>query len=141
MKRMRMYADGGSRGNPGPSASGFVLYELDEDGNQGELIFEHGEYLGHATNNQAEYTAIVLGLKKAKELGAEFVDVRLDSQLAVRQLNGEYRVKNQELAKLFVQIYNLRPKFHALVFSHVRREFNTAADAMVNKALDEAAAL
>lgn len=141
MKRMRMYADGGSRGNPGPSASGFVLYELNADGEQGKLIFEHGEYLGIKTNNQAEYTAIILGLKKAKELGAESVDVRLDSQLAVRQLNGEYRVKNQELAKLFVQIYNLRPKFHELFFSHVRREFNTAADAMVNKALDEQAAL
>lgn len=138
MKRMRMYADGGSRGNPGPAASGFVLFEFDESGEQGEKIFEHGEYLGVATNNQAEYTAIVLGLKKARELGAESLDVRLDSELAVKQLNGEYRVKNPDLAKIFLQVYNLRPHFREIRFTHVRREFNKEADAMVNKALDEA---
>lgn len=135
---MRLFADGGSRGNPGPAASGYVLYELSEDGEIGKKIFEHGEYLGEATNNVAEYTAIVLGVTKAKELGAEMLDVRLDSELAVKQLNGEYRVKNENLAKLFVQLHNLRQKFQKIVFSHVRREFNKEADAMVNKALDQA---
>lgn len=138
MKRMRLFADGGSRGNPGPSASGYVLYELSKEGELGKKIFEHGEYLGEATNNHAEYMAIILGVKKAKELGAEMLDVRLDSELAVKQLNGEYRVKNENLAKLFVQLHNLRQKFQEIRFSHVRREFNKEADAMVNKALDQA---
>ena len=137
---MRLYADGGSRGNPGPAASGYVLFALSEEGETGEKIFEDGEFLGTATNNVAEYTAIIIGLKKAKELGAEYLDVRLDSELAVKQLNGEYRVKNSGLAKLFVEVHNLRQKFHTIQFSHVRREFNKEADAMVNKALDEALA-
>lgn len=138
MKRMRLYADGGSRGNPGPAASGYVIFDLSEDGETGERIFEHGEFLGDATNNHAEYMAIILGVTKAKELGAEYLDVRLDSELAVKQLNGEYKVKNENLARLFVQLYNLRQKFHTIKFSHVRREFNKEADAMVNKALDQA---
>jgi len=135
---MRLFADGGSRGNPGPSAAGFVLFELSADGKQGERVFEEGVFLGNATNNQAEYTAIVLGVKKAKELNVDELDVRLDSELAVRQLNGEYKVKNQELAKLFLQIHNLRQSFREIRFSHVRREFNKEADAMVNRALDDA---
>jgi ribonuclease HI len=140
MKTMRMYGDGGSRGNPGPSASGVVIYDL-VDGEEGEKIIEFGKYIGIATNNQAEYTSIILGLKKAKELGCESLDVRLDSELAVKQLNGEYRVKNAALAKLFIEIHNIRHTFKHIRFTHVRREFNKEADAMVNLALDEQAAL
>lgn len=132
-----MYADGGSRGNPGPMAAGYVLRELSKDEEEGQKIFEEGVYLGIGTNNQAEYTAILLGLRKAKELGADMVDVRLDSELAVKQINGVYKVKNQELAKIYLEIYKLRAEFKATRFTHVRREFNKEADAMVNKALDE----
>ncbi|MDP2631745.1 MAG: ribonuclease HI family protein [Candidatus Uhrbacteria bacterium] len=141
MKRARLYADGGARGNPGPAASGFVLFEIDSKGENGKRIFENGIYLGKATNNQAEYQAIVFGIKKAKELGIESLDVRLDSELAVKQLNGEYKVKNAQLAQYFLEIYNLRQTFHEIKFSHVRREFNKEADAQVNKAIDEALGL
>lgn len=136
MKRMRLFADGGSRGNPGPAALGYVLFELSADGEMGERIFEEGIYIGEETNNIAEYSAIVAGLKKAKELGADEVDVRLDSQLAVRQINGQYKVKNPGIAKKYLEVHNLRQQFRKTVFTHVRREFNKEADAMVNKALD-----
>lgn len=141
MKRCRLFADGGSRGNPGPAASGAVLFALSKDGELGERLAEVGEYLGETTNNQAEYHAIVIGLQKAKELGCESLDVRLDSELAVKQLNGEYRVKNEGLAKKFVEVHNLRQKFHEITFTHVRREFNKEADAVVNKTIDAALGL
>lgn len=136
-----MYADGGSRGNPGPAAGGAVLYAFGEDGGEGECIAEVGKYLGTATNNQAEYTGIIIGLQKAQELGFDVVDARLDSELAVKQLNGEYRVKNPELAKLFLVIHNLRTHFRSTTFTHVRREYNKHADAVVNKTIDAALGL
>lgn len=136
-----MFADGGARGNPGPAASGAVIYELQSNSEPGTKLAEVGEYLGEATNNQAEYQAIILGLKKAKELGLEALDVRLDSELAVKQLNGEYRVKNEQLAKLFLEIFHLRQKFREITFSHVKREFNKEADKVVNKTIDEALGL
>ncbi len=141
MKRARMYADGGARGNPGPAAGGAVLFALDGDGNVGERLAEVGEYLPHATNNVAEYTGIIIGLRKAHELGVQSLDVCLDSELAVKQLNGEYKVKNPELARLFVDVYNLKPHFRTISFRHVRREFNKDADAMVNKTIDAALGL
>lgn len=141
MKRCRLFADGGARGNPGPAASGAVLFALDSKGEIGERLAEVGEYLGEATNNQAEYNAIIIGLKKAKELGCESLDVRLDSELAVKQLNGEYRVKNEELAKKYLEVYNLKQHFREITFSHVRREFNKEADAVVNKTIDQALGL
>ncbi len=133
-----MYADGGARGNPGPAGAGAVLLELASDGEEGERIAEVSKYLGETTNNQAEYRAIILGLEKAKEIGAEEVDVRLDSELAVKQLNGEYRVKNQGLAARFLEVHNLRSSFRDVKFSHVRRAFNKEADALVNQAIDAA---
>ena len=136
MKHARMYADGGARGNPGPAGSGAVLFELN-DGKEGAVIAEVQEYMQHATNNQAEYHAIVIGLKKAKELGIQHLDVRLDSELAVKQLNGEYRVKNQQLAKKVLEIHNLRPSFRHIAFSHIPRAKNAHADGLVNKAIDQ----
>ena len=141
LKKVRMYADGGSRGNPGPSAGGAVLYSMNDDGSTGECLAEVSEYLGIATNNQAEYNGIIIGLRKAKELGFDVVEVRLDSELAVKQLNGQYRVKNPELAKRFLEIHNLRTHFRSTTFTHVRREFNAHADAVVNKAIDQALGL
>ncbi len=141
LKRGIMFADGGSRGNPGPAAGAAVLYSVDDDGETSEKIGEAFEYLGVATNNVAEYTGIVVGLRKAHELGIDELDVRLDSELAVKQLNGVYRVKNPALAKLYVVVHNMRPHFRRITFTHVRREYNKAADALVNTTLDDALGL
>lgn len=127
-----VYTDGGSRGNPGPSASGFVVFSLD-----GELLFEGGKYLGITTNNQAEYQAVRLGLEKALELNAQVVSFRLDSQLVANQLTGVYQVKNRDLWPIHESIKELITKFKKVTFTHVRREFNKDADGMVNKILDQ----
>lgn len=130
--RVIAYSDGGSRGNPGPSASGFVLMDSDE-----RVFFEGGTFLGITTNNIAEYQAVYLGLKKALELGASVVDFRIDSLLVVNQLNGIYKIKNAELIPINHRIRELASRFDHVTFSHVRREFNRLADGMVNKILDE----
>lgn len=127
-----VYTDGGSRGNPGPSASGYVVYDRD-----GELLFEGGKYLGVTTNNQAEYQAVKLGLEKALELHAQAVSFRLDSQLVANQLTGVYQIKNRDLWPIHESIKELITKFKKVTFTHVRREFNKEADAMVNKILDQ----
>ncbi|PIR87079.1 MAG: hypothetical protein COU11_02515 [Candidatus Harrisonbacteria bacterium CG10_big_fil_rev_8_21_14_0_10_49_15] len=130
--KLIIYTDGGSRGNPGPAAAGWVI-----DGKG------YGAYLGTETNNIAEYTAIVLALEKARALlgktkaKATEVEMRMDSELAVKQLNGEYRIKNEGIQPLFFKIWNLKFDFKSVEFVHVRRELNKEADAMVNKALDE----
>lgn len=136
MNRAVMYADGGSRGNPGPSASGYVLYQADDRGHPVKKVFEEGVYLGITTNNQAEYTAIILALRKAHELGFTVVDARLDSELAVKQINRIYKVKNPEIAKRFLEVHEARKPFVQTTFSHIPREKNKEADAMVNQALD-----
>ncbi len=128
-----LHGDGGSRGNPGPSGSGAVLF--DEDGN---MMGEAMRFLGVQTNNYAEYTAIIIGLEMALEYNVTDLIVRLDSELAVKQLNGEYRVKNEALARLFLQVKDLTHKFDSIKFEHVRRERNKEADALVNKVIDEA---
>ena len=125
--------DGGARGNPGPAGIGVVI----EDADTGEVIEEHAKYLGRATNNQAEYKAVLLGLERCAELGAKEVDVLADSELLVKQANGEYRVKNVELARLFLQLRNLEQSFKHVRYRHVRREQNKAADALANKAMDQ----
>ena len=135
LKRIRIYTDGGARGNPGPAASAAVLKEL-KDGKEGKVLAEASRYLGETTNNQAEYTAIIIGLEKAKELGAKEVELVMDSELAVRQLTGEYKVKHPEIAKRFLEVWHLRNGFHSVTFAHVRREKNKEADALVNKTID-----
>lgn len=126
-----IYSDGGSRGNPGPSASGFVILDKFE-----HVIHEGGMYLGITTNNQAEYHGVRLGLEKAMGMGAKTVDFRLDSLLVVNQLNGVYKIKNRELWPINERINELIQKFEKVTFTHVRREFNQLADGMVNKILD-----
>lgn len=126
-----VYSDGGSRGNPGPSASGFVVMNKRE-----EVLHQGGAYLGIATNNQAEYHGVRLGLEKALEMGVRSVDFRMDSLLVVNQLNGIYKIKNQDLWPIYEKIKELAGKFDRVQFSHVRREFNQLADGMVNKILD-----
>jgi ribonuclease HI len=135
-KAIRIYTDGGSRGNPGPSASGAALKKL-VDGKEGETIATASKFLGTTTNNQAEYTAIIIGLEKAKELGVKEIEVYMDSELATKQLNGEYKVKDAQIAKRFLEVKNLMHSFSSVKFKHVRRELNKEADAIVNKVLDE----
>ncbi|MGH7237982.1 MAG: reverse transcriptase-like protein [Candidatus Saccharimonadales bacterium] len=132
VKRLKIYTDGGSRGNPGPSASGYVLY--DENGN---VLVDNGIYLGITTNNQAEYTALKLALEEAKKLGASEITVFMDSLLVVNQMNGIFKIKNRDLWPLHDAIKQLAKDFKKLSFSHVPREQNKVADAAVNRALDE----
>lgn len=129
--RVTIYSDGGSRGNPGPSAAGFVIID-----NTQHVIEEGGEYLGITTNNQAEYHGVRLGLEKAIELGYHYVDFRIDSMLVVNQMNGNYKIKNRELWPIHERIRSLMTKFDKVTFSHVPREFNQLADGVVNKTLD-----
>lgn len=126
-----VFADGGSRGNPGPSAAGFVIYGYND-----EVLFEGGAYLGVTTNNQAEYQAVKLALQEAKRINARIVRFKLDSQLVVNQLTGIYQIKNRDLWPIHSNIKELISFFDRVTFVHVRREFNQAADAMVNRILD-----
>jgi len=126
-----IYSDGGSRGNPGPSAAGFVIMDAQED-----VVHQGGMYLGITTNNQAEYHGVRLGLEKALAMGVKTVDFRIDSLLVVNQLNGIYTIKNRELWPIHERIQALVPQFTKVTFSHVRREFNQLADGMVNKILN-----
>lgn len=131
LSHLIIYSDGGSRGNPGPSASGFVVMNTRE-----HVVHEGGMYLGITTNNQAEYHGVRLGLEKAIEIGARTVDFRIDSLLVVNQMNGMYKIKNRELWPINERIRELVTKFDKVTFTHVKREFNQLADGMVNKILD-----
>ena len=124
--------DGGARGNPGPAGAGFVLRAQD-----GTILRQEGFFLGRATNNVAEYTALLKGLASAMELGAKSVEVLSDSELLVRQMTGVYRVKNAGLLPLFTEAKEISQKFDAFEIHHVRRELNTDADRMVNMAIDQ----
>ena len=132
-----MHTDGGARGNPGPAAIGVVL-EAERDG-QLEVVGEVAERIGVATNNVAEYRAVLRGLEEAARLGAQSVACILDSELVVEQLNGRYRVKAKDLKPLFEQVQALRRNFTLVTFQHVRREQNREADLLVNQALDSGA--
>ncbi len=131
MLKFIIYTDGGSRGNPGPSAIGAVVGHK-----------EYGEQIGHATNNVAEYKAVVLALKKAKQLLTKKVaketnvELRTDSELLVKQLNGEYKIKDADLQPLFLEVWNLRIDFKSVTFKHITRDKNKKADSLVNKALN-----
>ncbi|HVE80793.1 MAG TPA: ribonuclease HI family protein [Candidatus Dormibacteraeota bacterium] len=127
-----IHTDGGSRGNPGPSAIGVVIFTPDK-----EHLESFGEYIGTTTNNQAEYKAVIAGLKAANKYNAQKITFNIDSELVVRQLNGRYRVKNPELKPLFEQVHSLI-KGVDVSFHHVTRENNQLADIEVNKALDQA---
>jgi ribonuclease HI len=126
-----LFADGGARGNPGPAALGAVL--LDESG---AVLREFGEYIGTATNNVAEWRAVLAGMSAALDLGIEELSVRLDSELVVRQLNGVYRVKHPDLIPLHARARSLIRRFRQVDVLHVPRKLNAAADAQVNAALD-----
>lgn len=130
-----IYSDGGARGNPGPAAAGGVIVAAD-----GSFIEEVSDFLGIATNNVAEYQALILVLRKALDLGCEDATVKLDSELVVRQLNGEYRVKDAKMISLHAQARSLLRRFATVKVTHVRREQNKRADELVNAVLDARAA-
>ncbi len=125
--------DGGSRGNPGPAAIAAVLADPD-----GEVIEERSESIGPATNNVAEYRALLLGIGRARELGADEVELIGDSELVVRQVRGEYRVKDAALRDLHGRVRKALAEFDRWSIRHVRREANERADQLVNEALDAA---
>ena len=126
----KLYTDGGARGNPGPAGIGGVLYKDDK------LLDSFSSFIGQGTNNQAEYLAILKGVELALKHNIDTLACYLDSELVVKQLKKEYKVKNEELAKIFIKIYNLTLKLKKITFFHIRREKNKKADALVNKALD-----
>lgn len=132
VKEVKVFADGGSRGNPGPSASGYVLLDTNDT-----VLVDKGVYLGVTTNNQAEYTALKLALEEALAMGIERVDVYMDSLLVINQLKGIFKVKNRDLWPIHDAIQRLARQFAHISFTHVPRELNKLADAAVNRALDE----
>ena len=129
--KARLSTDGGARGNPGPAAYGYVLETED-----GTVLAAHGERIGIATNNVAEYSALIAGLEKAVELGVDEVEVVSDSELMVKQMTGEYRVKNEALRELSLEAGRLARRIGSVDYTAVRREHNTLADKLVNEALD-----
>ncbi len=133
-EKIIIYTDGGSRNNPGPAAVGVFIETLNK---------KYGEYIGNKTNNEAEYEALIFGLKKLKALLGKNktksyeIICYLDSELAVKQLNHEYKLTEEHIQKLFIRIWNLMLDFGKVTFYHIRREKNKIADALVNEALDE----
>lgn len=133
LKRVTIYTDGGSRGNPGPSAAGYILFDSDI------IVDRGGEYLGITTNNVAEYRAALLGMERALEYGADTIDFRMDSLLVVNQMNGIFKIKNRELWPVHDKIKLLENKFRRVRYTHVKREYNQRADTEVNRILDSRA--
>ncbi|HEU4385794.1 MAG TPA: ribonuclease HI family protein [Anaeromyxobacteraceae bacterium] len=130
--RTRLFTDGAARGNPGPAGAGAVIVSP-----QGHIVAKVGKFLGDNTNNYAEYMGLILGLKRAKAMGIKALDVFADSELLVRQLNGEYQVKAENLRPLHEEARRLLTAFPGVKLRHIRREENEAADEMSNRAIDE----
>jgi len=142
MTKLLIYTDGGSRGNPGPAASGVVIKN-----DKNEIILKTSKYLGETTNNQAEYEALILALQKAKGIFkthcrdainriSTSLECYLDSELVVKQLNHEYKIKDEGMQKLFIIVWNLTLDFDDVRFIHIPREKNKLADEMVNRELN-----
>jgi len=130
--KLTIYTDGGARGNPGPAGIGAVIYNDNK-----KILYEISEYIGETTNNQAEYRAVIVAFKKAKELKAEYLNFYLDSELVVKQLKREYKVKNADLSPLFLEIYNLSLNFKKISYTYIPREMNKIADKLANDAMDK----
>lgn len=132
-----IYTDGGSRGNPGPAAIGVIL--TDE---KGKVIKEYAQKIGRATNNEAEYEAVIFALQKAKLLFGKKkaknmeLEVRMDSEFVTKQLNGEYKILDRKIEQLFLKTWNLKIDFNKIIFKHISRSENREADKLVNRALD-----
>ena len=130
--KLTIHTDGGARGNPGPAGIRVVISD-----EKGKAAKEISEYIGRATNNQAEYRALIRGLSEAKKLGATSVSVFMDSELIIKQLKGEYKVRDKDLQLLFVKAWNLLQTFKSHSAKHVMRAKNKRADELVNQALDQ----
>ena len=128
---VKFYGDGGSRGNPGPAAAGYVLMDMGDT-----VLEEGGEFMGITTNNQAEYHSLEMGLERALEAGVKKVHVFMDSQLVIRQISGQYKVKSPDLLPRYKNVKSLIEKFDEVVCTHVPRELNKLADGEVNRILD-----
>lgn len=126
----KLFTDGGARNNPGPAAVGCVLYKNDE------VLETYKKYIGEKTNNEAEYFALIAGLSLAKKHKVQKIDCYLDSELVIKQLNKEYKVKNARLKDLYEQVTKISEFFEKITFKHVKRDQNTVADGLVNSALD-----
>ncbi len=133
MSKIIIYADGGARNNPGPAAIGVFIPQFQK---------EYSKYLGTATNNEAEYQAVIFALKKIKQLigkgkskNAE-IEIKSDSELLINQLNGQYKIKEKNLVPFFIEIWNLKQDFREVKFSQISREENSRADSLVNRELD-----
>jgi len=137
VKKILVYTDGGSRGNPGPGAVGVVVCNV-----HGEKIKGYSEYLGKVTNNEAEYGAVIFALKKMKHLFGKKntknmeVEINSDSELLVKQLEGKYKIVNSRIGELFLKVWNLRIDYKKIKFNSIPREKNREADALVNQCLD-----
>lgn len=134
--KLTIYTDGGARGNPGPAGIGVVIIDVRK-----KIVKKISEYIGETTNNQAEYKALLRALEEAKKLGAAEVDIFMDSELVVKQLKQEYKVRDKDLAPLFVRAWNLLHSFKKYAIHHILRHKNKRADELVNKALDKKAGL
>lgn len=132
MKHLSIYTDGAARGNPGPAGAGWVIRTA-----EGEVLAERCKYLGELTNNQAEYQALLLALEEALKLKGERIAIFADSELMVRQIKGEYKVKNEGLRPLFQRMVLTLSKFKEYTVNHLRREENELADELANKAIDD----
>jgi ribonuclease HI len=130
--RLRLYSDGAARGNPGPSGAGAVLVNT-----SGQVVARLGKFLGRQTNNYAEYMGLLLGLRRAREMGAREIEIFADSELLIRQLGGRYQVKSPSLRPLYEEAMRLLNDFYRVKLVHVPREMNQAADEMSNRAIDE----
>jgi len=140
MKKIIIYTDGGSRGNPGPAAIGFIFCN-----EKGQIFKKYSDYLGEATNNEAEYQAVISALKKFKQLfGKKLaknteIELRSDSELLIKQLNGEYKILEPKVANLFLKVWNLKIDFKKIKFKLVSRQKNKEADSLVNETLNNQA--
>jgi len=130
-KELTIYTDGGSRGNPGPAAIGYVIQD-----NNGQTIETGSKFIGTKTNNEAEYMALISALKQASKLNADTVNVFADSELIIKQVKKEYRVRQPHLQLLLNKVENLIKNFNKVTFTHIKRKFNKEADSLVNQTLD-----
>jgi ribonuclease HI len=131
--KLTINTDGGARGNPGPAGIGVVIKD-----ESGKIIYRYGGYIGEATNNVAEYKALVKSLEEAHNLGGTELKIQMDSELIVKQMQGIYKIKEPTLQGLAAEVIKLLNNFSSYTFTHVRREYNQDADAMVNQAIDAA---
>lgn len=129
--KAKLYTDGGARGNPGPAGIGAILFA-----EEGQLLAIDAKYKGEITNNQAEYQGLILGLEMAINTGVNELEVYMDSELVVKQLNGEYKIKDEKIKPLATEAKGMLEKFEQYTISHVRREHNKFADKLVNIVLD-----